>query len=114
MPLAQLLDRLIELLEAHRSPRLDWLRETAALLDRDPEAFWARLNSAAFWGGAHSIANEALADNPGLDPVLWQMQIREFRELMLELAEIQRSRGDSYPDIEFWIAAYDNWNQAGN
>jgi len=64
MPLAELLDRLIAILESHRSPRVDWLRETAALLDRDPEAFWARLNSAAFWGGANSIANEALADTP--------------------------------------------------
>ena len=64
------------------------------------------------WGGAGSIANEALANNPGVDDWIWRAQIREFRELMIELGMHLKSRGNAYPDISSWLLAYSNWNQS--
>ena len=68
--------------------------------------------SKKMWGGAGSIANQALADNPGVDDWVWQLEIREFRELMIELGQHLQARGSHYPDITSWLLAYHNWNQS--
>lgn len=60
------------------------------------------------------MANEALADNPGIDEWIWQSEIQRFREIMIELGQHLMSRGTSYPDISSWLLAYNNWNQSGN
>ena len=80
----------------------------------DTAGLSAALNSARMWGGAGSIANEALADNPGLDPRQWEAGIREFRGLMIELAEHLRSRERHYPDIDFWLSAFTSWSHSNH
>jgi hypothetical protein len=64
------------------------------------------------WGGAGSIANQALADNPGIDERIWLQDIRSFRELMIELGTHLQERGNAYPDISSWLLAFSNWNQS--
>ena len=100
------------------SPRfryVDSARWVASVSDcrlTNEAAFYKQLNSKRMWGGAGSIANEALANNPGVDDWIWRAQIREFRELMIELGMHLKSRGNAYPDISSWLLAYSNWNQS--
>ena len=65
------------------------------------------------WGGAGSVANEALADNHGIDEWIWNSEIQQFRELMIELGQHLMDRGNAYPDISSWLLAFSNWNQSG-
>lgn len=107
-----LLSRIQEILSQHTGDSADWVAEVAQLYGSDPAAGLRRLNSKRMWGGAGSIANEALADNPGMDDYQWQMQIRELRELLIELGNRLQSLGQSYPDISSWMMAFNNWNQS--
>jgi len=59
------------------------------------------------------VANEALADKPGVDGWAWQARVREFRELMIEPGTHLQARGDTYPDIAGWLLAFSNWNRSG-
>ena len=83
-----------------------------ALCGHDEAAMYRELNSKRMWGGAGSIANEALADNPGMEDWMWQAEIREFRELMIELGNHLKARDQAYPDISSWLLAFSNWNQS--
>lgn len=99
------------------SPPLDavWLERLSALTRlaaSQPAAIWSRLNSKDIWGGADSLANQALNPNSGYDPVMWQFQVRRFRELMIDLGELLQARGRHYPDIDSWLLAFNNWNKA--
>lgn len=111
MDLDDTLSRLAELLDRHSGNSADWLRTLQDLHKTDATACYAALNSKRIWGGAGSIANEALADNPGMPPDQWEQEIREFRALMIDLAEHLKARGAHYPDIDFWLAAFLNWQQ---
>lgn len=110
MDLKQTLEQLAMLLDEHPNDSATWLR---ALLALDEPAAYAALNSKRMWGGAGAIANEALADNPGMQPALWDSHIRAFRALMIDLAEHLKARGAHYPDIDFWLAAFSNWQASG-
>ena len=103
------LSRLAEILDSHSGDSAAWMREVLARRASDEAAFYAALNSRRMWGGAGSIANEALADNPGIRPAQWETDIREFRALMIELAEHLRARESHYPDIDFWLSAFTGW-----
>lgn len=107
-----LLLRLCEILRHHSGDAADWMSSLVAFAESDHQALYRELNSKRMWGGAGSIANEALADNPGMDEWSWHMEIREFRELMIELGEHLMAREDYYPDISAWIMAFSNWNQS--
>ena len=109
MDLSVTLDRLADLLDRHAGDHAAWLRTLHGL---DETAAYAALNSKRMWGGAGSIANEALADNPDLNPTQWDMHVREFRALMIDLAEHLKSRGPHYPDIDFWLSAFTSWQQS--
>lgn len=102
--------------EAFLRPRkpthADWLRELLALGTAEA-AFWQQLNSTRFWGGAGSLANEALMDNPGLPEAEWRMEVRAFREDLIEIAAELQARGAAHPDIQSWLLAFHNWNNAG-
>jgi hypothetical protein len=111
MDMATTLQRLHGILQQHSGDSAQWLSGLLQMLD-DEDALYHALNSKRMWGGAGSIANEALADNPGMDDWSWQTQIREFRELMIELGEHLQARGNAYPDIGAWIMAFSNWNQS--
>ncbi len=109
MDLHATLQRLAEQLEAHPGDSADWLR---SLLKLDDTACYAALNSKRMWGGAGAIANEALADNPGLPDAQWDAHVRSFRADMIDLAEHLKSRPAHYPDIDFWLSAFSSWQQS--
>lgn len=111
MDLDDRLARLAELLDRRNGAGADWLRRLRDLSKTDAPACYAALNSKRMWGGAGAIANEALADNPGISAAQWDQEIREFRALMIDLAEHLKARGAHYPDIDFWLAALLNWQQ---
>jgi hypothetical protein len=106
------LRRLRDLLENHPGESAAWIESVIELGARDEAGFYRELNSKRMWGGAGSIANEALADNPGIDERIWRAQIREFRQLMIDLGGQLQARGNEYPDISSWLLAFSNWNQS--
>ena len=106
------LHRIRELLESHPGDSAAWVGSVIELGGSDEAGFYRLLNSKRMWGGAGSIANEALADNPGMDEWVWRTEIREFRELMIELGSQLQARGNAYPDISSWLLAFSNWNQS--
>lgn len=95
-----------------RPAMADWLGDLLARGPGDP-VFWRELNSTRFWGGAGSLANEALMDNPGVPETVWLMEVRAFREDLIEIAAELQGRGDAHPDIQAWLLAFHNWNNAG-
>jgi hypothetical protein len=87
--------------------------EVAALRERlsvDPEGAWRELDGNAWWAGAGSLAADTLIDNPGLPDAVWQAEIRDFRELLIEIGELLRARGDCNPGLSSWVLAFRNWN----
>jgi hypothetical protein len=106
------LHRIRQLLENHPCDSAAWIGSVIELGGHDESGFYRQLNSKRMWGGAGSIANEALADNPGIDEWAWRTEIREFRELMIELGKQLQARGNEYPDISSWLLAFNNWNQS--
>ena len=112
-------ERMIELLNrlSFCSPPLSqaWIDEILSIAEsgcQDRQRLWASLNSKRIWGGAASLANEALGDNEGYAAAEWQMSVRMFRDVMIELGELLQSQGDAYPDIQSWLLAFHNWNNA--
>jgi len=107
------LERLAELLGHIRSPRADEVAALSGLFARDPADAWRRLNANDWWAGAGSLAAETMADNPGIDPYQWQNDVRELRELLIEIGESLQARGDPNPGLGSWLLAFHNWNDAG-
>jgi hypothetical protein len=107
------LQRLHAILLSHPGENAAWLAAVIECCARDETRCYRELNSKRMWGGAGSVANEALADNPGMDEWTWQAEVREFRELMIDLGTHLQARGDAYPDISSWLLAFSNWNQSG-
>lgn len=112
MDLEYALTRLAQLLDRHPGDHAAWLRGVQTQCASDEAGAYAALNSRRMWGAAGSIANMALADNPGLPARDWEREVREFRALMMDLAEHLRARGPHYPDIDFWLSAFAGWQQA--
>ena len=106
------LKRVKKILDHHTGDSAAWIEQLIPLVGTDSTELYRQLNSKRMWGGACSVASEALAENPGIDDWQWQIEIREFRELMIELAQHLQSRGDVYPDVGTWMAAFSNWNQS--
>ena len=106
------LQRLHQILLSHQSSEADWMAEVIAYCDSDEVKLFEVLNSKRMWGRAGSVANEALADNCGIDEWQWRCEVMEFRELMIALGEYLMARENSYPDISSWLLAFSNWNQS--
>lgn len=106
------LQRIHLILDNHPGDSAAWIASVLDLCEAEPARFYKALNSKRMWGGAGSIANQALADNPGIDEIIWHAEIREFRELMIEVGNHLQKRGDAYPDISSWVLAFSNWNQS--
>jgi hypothetical protein len=106
------LERLYDILQSHHSSEAAWLAEVLTYCDSDEDRLFEKLNSKHMWGGAGSVANEALADNCCIEEWQWRVEIREFRELMIALGEYLMTRGHAYPDISSWLLAFNNWNQS--
>jgi hypothetical protein len=94
-------------------PRAGEIEVLIALYRHDRERFWDAVNSNSWWAGAGSMAAETLNDNPGMPDALWQAEVREFRERLIAIGEILRSRGGENPGISSWLLAFQNWNAAG-
>ena len=112
MDIETMLHRIRELLESHPGDSAAWIGSVIELGGSDETGFYRALNSKRLWGGAGSIACEALADNRGIDERIWRAQIREFRDLMIELGGRLQARGHANPDISSWVLAFSNWNQS--
>lgn len=106
------LQRIHDILGNHPGKDAAWIASVIDLYEKDETRFYQSLNSKRMWGGAGSIANQALADNPGIDERAWHEEIRRFRELMIELGTHLQERGNEYPDISSWLLAFSNWNQS--
>ena len=104
--------RMQQILISHQSKDSEWLTTLISLCDEDDNQLYQELNTKHMWGGAGSIANEALADNPGIEDWIWQSEIQEYRELMIELGQHLMQRDNAYPDISSWLLAFNNWNQS--
>jgi hypothetical protein len=107
------LQRLHDILQHHPGDSAAWIASIIELCGKHDPGLYRALNSKRMWGGAGSIANQALADNPGMNQTIWHAEIREFRELMIELGNHLQQRGNAYPDISSWMLAFSNWNQSG-
>lgn len=106
------LQQLHELLLSHKSLEADWVSGLIALCLDDELELYLKLNSKHMWGGAGSVASEALVSNPGFEEWIWHAEIQQYRELMIALGEHLMHRGDAYPDISSWLLAFNNWNQS--
>ena len=87
--------------------------EVGALRERfatDPDQAWREIDGNAWWAGAGSLAADTMADNPGLPAHEWDAEVRQFRELLIEVAEILRARGIVNPGLASWLLAFRNWN----
>jgi hypothetical protein len=111
--LSSTLHRLAELLQRIDHPRAAEVSALAAQLQTAPEQVLQRLDANDWWAGAGSLAAETMGDNPGLPETVWQTEVREFRELMIEIGEVLRARGAANPGIASWLLAFNNWNASG-
>ncbi len=110
-----MLPELIQLLPLVRDRDADagnWLEVRIHQSTACPDCLWQQVDSTRFWGGAGSIANLALADNPGKAHAEWNMETREFRTLMISIGEQLMARDTHNPDISSWLLAYHNWNNS--
>jgi hypothetical protein len=113
MDILPLLHRIHEILLNHTGDAAPWIKSAIDAGRRNEDDLLRLLSSVRMWGGAGSVANEALADNPGMDELLWQTETREFRQLMIELGNELQRRGRLHPDMQSWLLAFSNWNQSG-
>jgi hypothetical protein len=107
------LERLRLLLERLEHPRAGEIADLIELCRAGDERFWRRINADAIWAGAGSLAAETLADNPGLATPLWEMEVREFRELLVAIGTELLARERPNPGIQAWIMAFESWNASG-
>lgn len=107
------LEQLADLLAELQHPRADEVRDLARRFAEEPDPVWRALDGNDWWAGAGSLAAETMADNPGLEPQLWALQVRRFRDLLCELAELLQTRGPANPGIGSWLLAFRNWTATG-
>jgi hypothetical protein len=104
------LQRLAELLERLGHPRASEIEEQMVLFQQSPQQVLRRLDGNDWWAGAGSLAAETMADNPGLPDEVWRREVREFRELLIDIGERLLARGAANPGISSWLLAFNNWN----
>ncbi len=119
--LAAELLRLAEVLKArppdpahwvHEGTPADFLKALARLAETDEAAFWRGLDSGALWAGAGSVANQALAANPGLPEPVWAAQQAQLREGLAAIARALQARAretgrPAHPDLDFWRSIFE-------
>jgi len=103
--LSSALSRLAQLLKRIDHPRAAEVQALSALLAAAPDQTLRRLDANDWWAGTGSLAAATMGDNPGLPEMIWQTEVREFRELMIEIGEILRARGAANPSIASWLRA---------
>jgi hypothetical protein len=108
-----LLERLHALLTRIGNARAASIDALSARFAADPAGAWREIDGNGWWAGAGSIAADSMADNPGIADSQWQAEICEFRELLIEIGEILRARGDTNPGLSSWLLAFRNWLDSG-
>jgi hypothetical protein len=107
------LTRLHELLQHIDNPRAADVASAIVTYHTDREQFWRDLNTDAWWAGAGSLAAETVADNPGLPEAAWNAEMRELRELMIDVGNELVARGGENPGVSSWLLAMDSRNRTG-
>lgn len=105
--------RLRDLLQALGHPRWADVNRVLDLYTRDRDTFFRAVNSNRWWSGAGSLAAETMADNPGVPEDIWLQEIRNLREVFIDIGEELMERGDENPGISSWVLAFRNWNASG-
>ena len=95
------LQEIAELLESHNASS----NALAIALLGDEKKMWDYLVSNELWGGAGSIADQALLDLPDARAKLDRLMIRLGRE--------QMSLGRVNERTEVWVSAFENWQAEG-
>jgi hypothetical protein len=102
----------------HVMPR-DTLQEIATLLEQhnassnnlaiallgDHEKMWRYLVSNELWGGAGSVADQALLDAPDAR--------RQLEDLLILLGREQMDLGHVNVRTEMWVTVFEKWRAAG-
>jgi len=70
-------------------------------LTADDKVLWTYLTSNELWGGAGSIADQALLENKGLR--------KRLEKLLIELGEMQKAVGKVNVRTEMWTSAFKHW-----
>ncbi len=97
----------------HAGTPAQWLHRVAALAGEDEAAFWRALGSGSMWAGIGSVANQALAVNPGWPEAAWEADQAALREGLARLASALRERAreagrTSHPDLESWLSIFES------
>jgi hypothetical protein len=79
-----------------------YLSEVDAALAGDENVLWSFLTSNELWGGAGSIADEALG--PGRE------SRRPLEQLLAQLGRTQLAMGRTNPRTESWTLAFEQWH----
>ncbi|HSO81692.1 hypothetical protein [Thiocapsa sp.] len=108
--LLRALTHLADLLARIGHPRAAEVADLVTLFAESPERVRHRLDANDWWAGAGSLAAETMADNPGMPETVWRREVREFRELMIEIGEALHAEGAANPGISSWLLAFNNWN----
>ncbi|UCE90304.1 MAG: hypothetical protein JSW10_05665 [Pseudomonadota bacterium] len=104
------LSRLRNILHAHHSHLAERVAGIVSLARSDESAAWERINSDLFWGGVGSIVDYTMRDNVLVTQSLWEADVREMREILVDLGKQLMARGNENPRIASWVLAFSNWN----
>jgi hypothetical protein len=108
-----LLAQLALLLRRLAHPRAEEVEGLLALFDTDPAMAWQRLDGNAWWAGAGSLAAESLVEPAALPAAERAAAVQQFRALLIDLAELLRTRGPTNPGLSSWLLAFRNWEGSG-
>ncbi len=106
----QLLERLRLVFASCDRAAADWLGEVINQAACNEEDLWVALNSNEFWGGAGSLADKTMDEYPQFAAEARKLQVREMREVMIEIGHLLIDRGNENPRTMDWVLAFSNWN----
>ena len=95
------LQAISDLLEKHNASS----NAIAVALLGDDKKMWDFLVSNELWGGAGSVADQAVFEIPDAR--------RELESLMIDLGREQMSLGRVNVRTEMWVTAFEKWKAAG-
>lgn len=95
--ISETLEELSQLLEKHNASS----NQLAIALLGDENKLWDYLLSNELWGGAGSVADQALLELPEAR--------KQLEELMIRLGREQISLGRVNVRTEMWVSAFEKW-----
>ncbi|MFA6545210.1 MAG: hypothetical protein WCS99_12400 [Limisphaerales bacterium] len=97
-----ILQQISELLERHN----DSSNALAIGLLGDDKKMWNFLISNELWGGAGSVADQAVLEFPDAR--------RQLETLLIRLGRAQMNLGRVNVRTEMWVLAFEKWHEEGN